>query len=435
MKVWDLEREFDSLISFVFGGREKRKQNIRSAVEEIRGQLLKEGEKALVEFSKRWDGWKDACPLRVSRAEIEAAIEKTPPKDLVVLQGMVRHVRAYHRKQGAPKRTYKRKGVVVQEESVAVERALVYVPGGTAPYPSSVVMGVVPAQIAGVREILVTTPARGGVVNPYILACCGLLGVTDVYRIGGAQAVYAFSYGIGSVPKADMIVGPGNAYVEEAKRDVYGRVGIDMLAGPTELVILCTEPFSPKALAWDMFSQAEHDEMAVVGLFSPSKDHIYEVLKSVERQIAFNRRRDVVEKALRENGFFATYRDVDRAIDAINRIAPEHMELLGDEKQAKKILFPGVIYVGPHTTVAMGDYYIGTNHVLPTGGAGRFSGGLSVDTFTKRRVQVTIDKEFLRAYGDRAARLSEIEGLFAHGEAIRARKELHDETEDRTAKR
>ena len=263
-----------------------------------------------------------------------------------------------------------------------------------------------------------------GKVNPYITAAATLLGIKNIYRLGGAQAIYAFAYGIGTIPKVDIIVGPGNAYVEEAKRDVYGSVGIDMLAGPTELIILCTEQFSPKALSWDMFSQAEHDEMAMVGLFSSSRDHLKKIDDYIKRFISQNERRDTVEKALKNNGFLVFYKNVEKAIEAINRIAPEHMELVGNERNVEKIDYPGIIYVGPHTTVAMGDYYIGTNHVLPTGGAGRFTGGLSVDRFTKRKVVVTIDKSFIEKYGDSAIRLSRIEGLFAHGEAIKARKEL-----------
>jgi histidinol dehydrogenase len=282
----------------------------------------------------------------------------------------------------------------------------------------------VPAQIAGVKKIFVTSPAARGEIHPYVAAGCEILGIGDVYRIGGAQAVYAFSYGIGTIPRVDMIVGPGNAYVEEAKRDVYGHVGIDMLAGPTELIILCAEAFSPRAIAWDMFSQAEHDEMAMVGLFSSSKTHIDHVREQMRRLISSNERKDIIQKAMENNGLMVHYRNIDRAIEAINRIAPEHMELIGDDAKGKGVLYPGVVYLGRHTTVAMGDYYIGTNHVLPTGGAGRFTGGLSVDRFTKRKVLVKINKDFLDRYGENAIRLSRIEGLYAHGEAIKARKEL-----------
>ncbi|OPY77689.1 MAG: Histidinol dehydrogenase [Syntrophorhabdus sp. PtaU1.Bin153] len=427
MKVWDIEKDYDELLAFIIEGREKKRSHIRTAVEGIKRRVLDEGERALVEFSTKWDGWTKPLPLKLSQEEIEEGFEKVGKKDLAILKGMIRNVQAYHRGQKGKKRTYKRNGLVVREEFVPVERALVYVPGGTAPYPSSLVMGTVPAQLAGVKEIIVATPARNGEINPYILAAATLLGIKDVYRLGGAQAIYAFSYGVGSVPKVDMIVGPGNAYVEEAKRDVYGQVGIDMLAGPTELIILCTESFSPKAVAWDMFSQAEHDEMASVGLFSSSREHIYDVLKSIEKYSALNKRQTVVEKALKNNAFLVYYQDIDKAIRAINTIAPEHMELVGDEQEEEKIHYPGIIYVGRHTPVAMGDYYIGTNHILPTGGAGRFTAGLSVDRFTKRKVLVKTDRQFLDRYAESAVRLSEVEGLFAHGESIKARKELIDE--------
>ncbi len=239
-----------------------------------------------------------------------------------------------------------------------------------------------------------------------------LLGITDIYRIGGAQAIYAFAYGTESVPKVDMIVGPGNAYVEEAKRDVYGTVGIDMLAGPTELVILCTEAFSPKLIALStMFSQAEHDELASVGIFSPSLDHLNRSKTEHGRAAWFGgKERNDTARRSRQTATLCIIRKLTGPSEAINIIAPEHMELIGDEGCLPDILYPGVIYVGPYTPVAMGDYYIGTNHVLPTAGAGRFSAGLSVDRFTKRKVVVKIDRSFIQKYGDRAERLARLEG-------------------------
>ncbi len=424
MKIWDLDRQFDRLIAFVLEGREKRKGSIKGAVESIKSALFEKKDAALIEFSRKWDEWENDYPLKVSAGDIDEALSGIQKKDQRVLKGMIRNVRAYHRGQKGRARTYQSAGLLVKEEFVPVERAVVYVPGGTAPYPSSVIMGVVPGQIAGVKEIVVTTPAKKGVINPYILAACSLLGIRDVYRIGGAQAIYAFAYGIGSIPKADMIVGPGNAYVEEAKREVYGTTGIDMLAGPTELIVLCADAFSPKAVAWDLFSQAEHDEMAMVGLFSSSRDHIGKVVESMNTLLPSNPRRAVIEKALRENSFFVHYTDKARAAEAINIIAPEHMELIGNEEEWSAIRYPGIIYMGPRTPVALGDYYIGTNHVLPTGGAGRFSAGLSVDKFMKRKVVVRVEKNFLDRHSEDAIRLSEIEGLYAHGESIKARKEL-----------
>jgi len=424
MKIWELEQEYDGLISLVKTGREGKKRDVRSSVAKIKEDVIARGDRALVDFSKAWDGWDRDYPIKLSHDEIHYAASRVPRKDISILRGMIRNVASYHKGQKPKKRIYKNLGLKVVEEHVPVEKAMVYVPGGTASYPSSLIMGSVPAQIAGVRHIYVASPGRGGKINDYVAAAAKLLGINDIYRIGGAQAVFAFAYGTESVPKVDMIVGPGNAYVEEAKRDVYGTVGIDMLAGPSELVILCTEPYSPKLMALDMFSQAEHDEMASVGIFSPSPDHLGEVKKYMDEMIVLAPRRETIRKAIEANSYMVHYTDINRAVEAINTIAPEHMELIGDESCLSSILYPGVIYVGPYTPVAMGDYYIGTNHVLPTAGAGRFSAGLSVDRFTKRKVVVTIDRKFIEKYGDSAERLARLEGLPAHGDAIKARKEL-----------
>ena len=243
MKVWHLEQEWDAFLEAVISGREQKKAGVQESVRAIKKQVVEGGEDALRALSARFDGWQKEYPLKISIDEIKEAAGRIEKKDLPVLKGMIRNVRLYHRSQAINAlrgRTYKRKGLEVKEEPVPVERALVYVPGGQVPYPSSLVMGVVPAQVAGVKEIYVTTPTHDGVLNPYIAACCILLGIRDVFRLGGAQAIYAFALGTGTIPRVDLIVGPGNAYVEEAKRDVYGRVGIDMLAGPSELAVLLT---------------------------------------------------------------------------------------------------------------------------------------------------------------------------------------------------
>jgi histidinol dehydrogenase len=424
MKIWHLEKEYDSFVAAIASAREERKAGVRNKVQAIRAAVLEKGEAALMAYARQFDGWMQDYPLEVSRDELERAASTLGKKDERALKGMIENVTLFHRSQKQRQRTYRRQGLKVVERPVPVERVLVYVPGGKAPYPSSLVMGAVPARIAGVKEIYATTPAHGGNLNPHIAAAALLLNITGVYRIGGAQAIYAFACGAAGVPRVDMIVGPGNAYVEEAKRDVYGRVGIDMLAGPSELVVLVTEPFPPAVLAWDLFSQAEHDEMAMVGLFSPSKEELYGLLQCMERLISLNKRRDIVERALSTNGFLVHYTKVETALAAIDAIAPEHVEVIGNEAVAEKIRYSGITYVGPHTCVSMGDYYIGTNHVLPTGGAGRFSSGLSVDRFTKRQVLVKIEGSFFRKYGEDAATLADMEGLYAHGEAIRARKEL-----------
>ncbi|MHB8111088.1 MAG: histidinol dehydrogenase [Syntrophorhabdaceae bacterium] len=424
MKVWELEKEFDGLISFTKTGKAEKKRDVRDAVLKIRESVRNRGDSALVDYSIAWDGWDKPYPIKLSDAEITEAASRVPRRNIPVLKGMIRNVTAYHKNQKLSSRSFKRKGLLVREESVPVESAMVYVPGGTASYPSSLIMGAIPAQIAGVKNIYVATPGKAGAINDYVAGAAELLGLHNIYRIGGAQAIYAFAYGTASVPKADMIVGPGNAYVEEAKRDVYGTVGIDMLAGPSELIVLCTDASFPRLIALDLMSQAEHDEMASVGVFSSSHDHIREIKRHIDELIPSAPRRETISRALEKNGYLVHFSDIRKAVEAINMIAPEHMELIGDEAAATEIYYPGVVYVGPYTPVAMGDYYIGTNHILPTAGAGRFTGGLSVDRFTKRKVIVKIDSDFIQTHGDNAEKLARIEGLPSHGDAIKARKEL-----------
>lgn len=422
MKIWELEKEKEELFDFIFKGRQKTKTDVRKAVMSIKDEVLSRGEEGIKRLSAKYDKWDKDYPLKIESSEIEDLAKKVGKKDIAVLKGMINNVRLFHKDQGAKKRVYKRKGLSVYEDHVPVERALLYVPGGLAAYPSSLIMAAVPAQIAGVKHIYVTTPTPYGMLNPYVAAALSLLGLYDVYRIGGAQAIYAFSYGIGTIPKVDLVVGPGNAYVDEGKRDVYGLVGIDMLAGPSELIVLVTEEVSPNIVARDLFSQAEHDEMATVGLLSDSKRFIEDVIKETERLLVINERKDIIESVIRANSFFVHFKDIKTAIDFINTIAPEHMEFMADDNFAEKVLYPGIVYIGEMTPVAMGDYYIGTNHILPTGGAGRFTAGLSVDTFKRRRVRVKMDKDFFERFGGKAERLARIEGLFAHAEAIKARK-------------
>ncbi|HOP85222.1 MAG TPA: histidinol dehydrogenase [Syntrophorhabdaceae bacterium] len=422
MKVWELEKEREGLLDFILKTRQKTRVDVRHTVATIRDEIIAKGDEAIKGLSYKYDNWDKDYPLKILPEEIEEAARKIAKKDISVLKGMIKNVRLFHLNQGAKKRIYKKRGLSVVEDYVPVEKALIYVPGGRAAYPSSLIMAAVPAQIAGVKHIYVTTPTPYGLLNPYVAAALLLLGIQDVYRIGGAQAIYAFSLGIGTIPKVDIVVGPGNAFVDEAKRDVYGFVGIDMLAGPSELIILNTKEASPEFIARDLFSQAEHDDMATVGLFSNSKTMIKNVMKEMERLMVINERKDIIERAIKANSFFVYFKDIEKAIDFINTIAPEHMEFIGDEGLADKVLYPGIIYIGEMTPVAIGDYYIGTNHILPTGGAGRFTAGLSVDTFRRRRVKVKTDNLFFERFGEKAERLARIEGLFAHAEAIKARK-------------
>jgi histidinol dehydrogenase len=420
MRIWRAEEELEGLLLDVKAKREEGRREVREAVQEVKSIVLEKGEEGIVELSKRFDGWVDRLPLRVGSEEMEQAFLRVAPEDRALLRRMIRRVAAYHKTQRR-RRTVFRDGIVrVVDSFVPIEKVLVYVPSGSAPYFSSLVMATVPAKIAGVSEIMVTTPARGGRVHDLILTACKLLGVEKVFRIGGAQAVYAFAYGVG-VPRVDMVVGPGNAYVEEAKRDVFGIVGIDMPAGPTELFVLCMDWVDTEAVAWDLLSQAEHDEFAVIGLFSRAEEQIAEVYEKANLLSRRCDRRDRIQRVLEGRSVFAVFEKEETAVGAINAIAPEHLEIMGGGGLERGVLYPGVTYVGPHAHVSLGDYFVGTNHILPTSGAGRFLGGLSVDSFLRRKVVVRVERG--RALLE-ARRLAELEGFLAHAEAIAVRGRL-----------
>ncbi len=435
MKIWQLEREYDQLFLSVFDLRSKKSRKIRPKVLKIKEMIEKDKERAILELCKKYDGWDKEYPFQLTREEIREGAKSVNSYDLKVLRGMVERVRECHRQRKYGKKVINRGGLRVEEDYVPVEKVLIYAPGGKASYPSSLIMAAVPAQLAHVKEIHVTSPSPGGRVNPYILACAEILGIENVYRLGGAQAIFSFAMGVGGVPKVDMIVGPGNAYVEEAKRECFGSVGIDTIAGPSELLILATEPLFPEIIAKDLLSQAEHDEMAVLWLFSPDVEHIKDVISHLEINLQRSKRKGIMSKVVSERTFFVHYNSRETAISAINRLAPEHLQIIGDKDLKEKVFYSGITYVGISTPTALGDYYIGTNHILPTGGSGRFLGGLSVESFRRKRIAVEVDFSFIERYGSQAERIAEIEGLFCHKEAIRARKEMKHEIEDWVSQR
>ncbi|MCX7857322.1 MAG: histidinol dehydrogenase [Deltaproteobacteria bacterium] len=435
MKIYQLESEKEKLLSILNGLRSVRRRKIRQEVLRIKQKVEKERQKGIIELCKKFDGWEKEHPLKLTRTEIKRGAEKVSKEDMKVLEAMVERVIACHRPQRSVKRVIKERGLRIEEDYVPVERLLVYSPGGKASYPSSLIMAAVPAKIAGVKEIYVTTPAPNGNVNPYILGCAKILDIEEVYRIGGAQAIFAFALGIDTIPKVDMIVGPGNAYVEEAKKECFGIVGLDTIAGPSELLVFAENPEFPDLVALDLLSQAEHDEMALFWLFSNSKEYILKVIDYVTLFAEQSQRKKIIEQVLKRNAFFVHYKDEKMAVETVNSIAPEHVQIIGNENLKDRILYAGVIYLGITTPTALGDYFIGTNHILPTGGAGRFVGGLSVETFRRKRVKVFTTMEFLKKYGQHAERMAELEGLFVHKEAIKARKEKKDEIEGWVPKR
>lgn len=435
MKIWQLEKESHNLLAFLQSLRRKKEKRVRREVLRIKRIIEKEGEKAIIELSKKYDFWERDYPFRLKKEEILEGASSVPSEDIDVLKRMIERVRLCHRPVNQKKRILEEDGLRIEEEYIPVEKVLIYAPSGKAVYPSSFIMAAVPAILAEVKDIFVTAPSPFGRINPYILACAQILGIENVYRIGGAQAIFAFAMGIGEIPKVDMIVGPGNAFVEEAKKECFGLVGIDTIAGPSELLILAKEPLFPEIIAKDLLSQAEHDEFAIIWLFSPHRRYLHEVERSIHFYAEKAKRKEIIRKVLAKRAFFIHYKDEELAFKIINLIAPEHLQIIGDGSAKERVLYSGITYLGITTPTALGDYFIGTNHILPTGGAARFSGGLSVDTFKRKKIVVFADHSFLEKHAEGAERMAEIEGLLCHKEAINARKEWKDEIKSRISKR
>jgi histidinol dehydrogenase len=333
-------------------------------------------------------------------------------------------VRAYHERQVVPSWRYRDElGNELGQQVTALDRVGIYVPGGKAAYPSSVIMNAVPAKVAGVREVVMVVPAPGGERNPLVLAAAALCGVDRVFTIGGAQAVAALAYGTRSVPRVDKIVGPGNAYVAAAKRRVFGVVGIDMVAGPSEILVVCDGATDPDWIAMDLFSQAEHDELAQALLLTPDARFLDAVAASIERLLADMPRRDVIRASLAGRGALVLVRDLDEACALVNRIAPEHLELSVEDAAAllPKIRHAGAIFLGRYASEAIGDYCAGPNHVLPTSRTARFSSPLGVYDFQKRSSVIQVSREGARRLGALAAELAYGEGLPAHAKSAEYR--------------
>jgi histidinol dehydrogenase len=318
-------------------------------------------------------------------------------------------------------------GTVLGQQVSPLDRAGLYVPGGKAAYPSSVLMNAIPAKVAGVRELIMVVPTPDGIINDTVLAAAHVAGVDRIFRIGGAQAVAALAYGTATVPAVDKIVGPGNIYVAAAKRAVFGKVGIDMIAGPSEILILCDGKTDPDWIAMDLFSQAEHDEQAQSILISPDAQFLDKVTASIEKLLADQPRAAIIRTALTNRGALIHVPDMDAAIELANRIAPEHLELSfeGAEQRLPEIRHAGAIFVGKYTAEALGDYCAGPNHVLPTSGTARFSSPLGVYDFQKRSSIIQCSAEGSAVLGALAEVLAESEGLYAHGASARYRVKDH----------
>ncbi|MGN0800195.1 MAG: histidinol dehydrogenase [Christensenellales bacterium] len=398
--------------------------DVSRPVAEILAAVRQEGDAAVLRYCAAFDGMPEGTALEVPAEEMLAACDAVDPALLKVMQEAAENIRAFHKRQLREGFVMsERNGVVLGQKVTPLARVGLYVPGGTASYPSTVLMDCIPAKLAGVPEVIMVTPAKGGKIAPEILAAASVAGVDRVFRAGGAQAVAALAYGTESIPRADKIVGPGNVYVAEAKRQVFGLVDIDMIAGPSEILILADGSCDARFVAADLLSQAEHDKNASAVLVTPSAALASAVQAELERQLALLPRAEIARSSIENNGKIILVPSLDAGIAIANEIAPEHLELSVDDPFALlgKVQNAGSIFLGKYCPEALGDYFAGPNHTLPTGGTARFSSPLSVDDFVKRSQFSYYTPEALAAAGKKVARFAQAEGLDAHAESVLVR--------------
>ena len=409
----------------VFSVKEE-KYDVSGIVRDIIEDVQTRKDKALFEYTEKFDKVK-LDSLRVSDAEIEEAFSVVEPEFVEILKKAEKNIREFHEMQKQKGFEINKNGkIIVGQKVIPVEIAGIYVPGGTAAYPSTVLMDAVPASVAGVsRIVMVTPPCKDGKINPVILASAKVAGVTEIYKVGGAQAVAALAYGTETIPKTDKIVGPGNAFVAEAKRQVYGAVSIDMIAGPSEILVIADNTNNPKDIAADLLSQAEHDKMASAVLVTDDEEFGMAVSKELERQIPLLERCEIARASIDDNGKIIITDSIDSAVEIANKIAPEHLEICVDEpfKYLDKVKHAGSVFLGKNCPEAIGDYYAGTNHTLPTSGTARFSSPLSVDDFVKKTQYIYYDREALSEVCRDVEYFAKKEGLTAHAKSAVTRFE------------
>ncbi len=398
-------------------------KSFEEAVADIGRRVKETGDEAVFEFCQRFDG----APItvdnfRVSDSEIDEAYEKVDDEYIFALRAAIDNINGFHSKQ---MRTSwlepNEKGVLLGQMFRPLHRVGIYVPGGTAAYPSSVLMNAIPAQVAGVEQIvMVSPPDKNARLNPYTLVAAAELGLEEIYKMGGAQAVFALAWGTDQVKKVDLISGPGNIYVTLAKKMVYGDVNIDMLAGPSEILIIANAKANPAYIAADLMSQAEHDILARSVLVTDSPELLDEVDAELEKQIQDLSRREIIEKSLKDYGAFILVNDIYEACNVANRFAPEHLELLVDNPfdLLSRIHNAGAIFMGPYTPEPVGDYYAGPNHILPTSGTARFYSPVTVDTFRKSSSLLYYSEAGIREDAENIMKLAKVEGLTAHANSI-----------------
>jgi len=400
--------------------------NVEAAVTQIIENVKANGDKALYEYCEKFDGAK-LTSLLVTQEEIDEAFAAVEPRFIEILKKAAANIRKFHERQVRSSFVINdTNGIVIGQKIIPVDRAGLYVPGGTAAYPSTVLMDSIPAKIAGCREVVIVTPPnKQGKVNPVILAAAKIAGVDKIFKVGGAQAIAALAYGTESIPRVDKIVGPGNAYVAEAKKQVYGTVSIDMIAGPSEILVVADGATNPRYAAADLLSQAEHDKMASAVLVTDSVELAEAVAQELEKQIPQLERAEIARVSIDNNGKIIVAENLMQAIEIANEIAPEHLELCVDNPfdYLDSIRHAGSIFMGRNCPEALGDYFAGPNHTLPTSGTARFSSPLSVDDFIKKTQFTYYTRDALKAVADDVAYFAKAEGLTAHAKSAVIRTE------------
>lgn len=424
MKIFSTkEKGFIKALDAILKRGESDTSEAEEAVKDIIDDIRKHGDKALLKYTERFDkvrfaNMRDAL---CTRQEIERALKNIPKRDSDIIKLAAKRIRAFHKKQLPKSWFFKEKnGTLLGQRVTPLERVGIYVPGGKAVYPSTVLMNAIPAKVAGVKEIIMATPPSKNSINSHVLAAAKVAGVDKIYKVGGAQAVAAMAYGTESIPKVDKIVGPGNIYVATAKRLVFGVVDIDMVAGPSEILIINDGTGAPSWIAADLLSQAEHDELASGILLTTSTKMAEAVAREVEKQLRELKREAIARVSIERYGAIIITKNLAEAADIANRIAPEHLELFVKKpfELLKKIKNAGAIFLGPNTPEPIGDYMAGPNHTLPTGGTARFSSPLGTEDFIKRSNVLSFSKKAVEKLGKSVVRFTEMEGLGAHGRSV-----------------
>ena len=416
------DRDFDSQLNALVAWESSSNEEINRSVEKIIDAVKQNGDASVLDYTNQFDSLKahSISELIISQERLKESFDNLESEQKNALSIAAERIKSYHLNQVQESWTYKEEdGSVLGQKITPLERAGLYVPGGKAAYPSSVLMNSIPAKVAGVEELIMVVPTPNGVINELVLAAAYVAEVDLVITIGGAQAIAALAYGTESIPKVDKIVGPGNIYVATAKRQVFGQVGIDMIAGPSEILIICDGNTNPDWIAMDLFSQAEHDEDAQAILLCPDEDFIKEVEMSISKLLPTMEREQIIKTSLKNRGALILTQDIDDAVKISNRIAPEHLELSVEDPESilDDIKHAGAIFMGKYSSEALGDYCAGTNHVLPTSSTARFSSPLGVYDFTKRSSIVMASKEGAKKLGETASVLAFGEGLEAHAKS------------------